>query len=1128
MIPRFKKSRFEPKPIETDYWIDLNENEYGGVFKYYDNNAMVWKQTESITKEREPQFVNSAAYNITTTDISNWNAKVGIEDFDALKEEVLNLGSEGEYVTMETLKYYLDIFAEDNGLSDETLITLNNKADKATTLSGYGIQDAYTKDEINKRFADWKVDLPENVSAFKNDVGYVTEETLSEKLPEDIVSDANYVHTDNNFTSSHKQSIEDMPYKFNELKQADEKITKTVETYNSANQGSIQSLKNDIVTITNNLTTKANADDVYTKTYLDELHSQFVTKKHAVYGFINERPTLEVGDTGHIFYDYTVNEALIWIADEWRILRTNEALENFILDEDIDETGIGMWEIEASNDSQFGRLTKYIGDYETTIDLVVPNVYIKWFTLALNKDTTTPLVSIQRDSNSVGIVFSNTNVLGELMEKEQYVKADRTETYVAYPVEENEEWYNNNEPTDIFGNTVLSKPLKSIAASGVTYSAPYNQVDTDNVLVNSYKLSQGIRRIENGSFQNVKAATNNDLAVPSGVEYIGHFAFFNSSVKTLTFPRNPVKFGYATFARNPLTKVTLPKTLDFEDIKLGGGSYLFSEGTADLTVELKEGVRAIPRYCFRTTKVKSINFPSSLEHVGKCAFYDSYVPGELNTTNIDTIESWAFRNNNFTKITFGEKLKYIAPMVFARGNQSPCTSVNMPLNVEKLYYGSFPTNLYNCGTPLVTPPGLKNLPYNFAGYYGYNINASAQKLEIPLVLSEGLESIGTYSFNNSMFTGELIFPDSLKYLQGGAFARNLRFTNTTLRIGKNLKVIAGVSPYGAHVRAVMEDFYPMYQDRLHPVSKNNYPFFQFYDYLEDGGEVASYAWETFYLFGLQTMTAFEVDPENKWFKAIDGVLYTKDGKRLVGYPCARNTTRLEIPEGCEYLDANVFAGSGYKYKVTMTNSAGTEVTFYPGNRQSAYPTDTFYGENPLREVVLPNTIINYTPMEMLEKFPSCWLGDTENMLCAASNYFTGIERFIVKDDNPRYKNDGDFLLSKDGKTLEVLTNGMKGYYTIPSSVTTIKPGAICLNLGASGASSNREAAQHRPTSAQCVYPATMWMGLNLTIPKSVVNMDDYTLYAFNVLNKMSNSSVTFEDDNPAFTYNSSTGNYERV
>ena len=33
---------------------------------------------------------------------------------------------------------------------------------------------------------------------------YVTEDTLSSKLPEDIVSDSNYVHTDNNFTNTLK------------------------------------------------------------------------------------------------------------------------------------------------------------------------------------------------------------------------------------------------------------------------------------------------------------------------------------------------------------------------------------------------------------------------------------------------------------------------------------------------------------------------------------------------------------------------------------------------------------------------------------------------------------------------------------------------------------------------------------------------------------------------------------------------------------------------------------------------------------------------------------------------------------------------------------------------------------
>lgn len=397
MIPRFKKSRFEPKPIETDYWIDLNENEYGGVFKYYDNNAMVWKQTESITREKEPQFVNSAAYNITTTDISNWNAKVGIEDFDALKEEVLNLGSVGEYVTMDTLKYYLDIF-ENEGVSEDLKLEIAGKADKSTTLSGYGIQDAYTKKEITTLFNEYKVDLPEGVSAFKNDAGYVTEKTLADKLPDDIVSDENYVHTDNNFTTAHKTAIDGLAANLDKLKEADKtintsiaSINKVVKDNNDAVQKSIAGVAEDITNINEDLLTKANIDEVYTRTYLDDIHSQFVKKRHAVYGFIDDRPTLEVTDTGHIFYDYTVNEALIWIADEWRILRSNTALENFILDEDIDETGIGMWEIDASNNSKFGRLTKYVGDYETTMDLVVPNVYIKWFTLALGVDTTTPV-----------------------------------------------------------------------------------------------------------------------------------------------------------------------------------------------------------------------------------------------------------------------------------------------------------------------------------------------------------------------------------------------------------------------------------------------------------------------------------------------------------------------------------------------------------------------------------------------------------------------------------------------------------------------------------------------------------------------------------------------------------------
>lgn len=35
------------------------------------------------------------------------------------------------------------------------------------------------------------------------------------------------------------------------------------------------------------------------------------------------------------------------------------------------------------------------------------------------------------------------------------------------------------------------------------------------------------------------------------------------------------------------------------------------------------------------------------------------------------------------------------------------------------------------------------------------------------------------------------------------------------------------------------------------------------------------------------VTSFSVDSKNKYFKAIDGVLYTKNGKKLVRYPSGR-------------------------------------------------------------------------------------------------------------------------------------------------------------------------------------------------------------------------------------------------
>lgn len=54
-----------------------------------------------------------------------------------------------------------------------------------------------------------------------------------------------------------------------------------------------------------------------------------------------------------------------------------------------------------------------------------------------------------------------------------------------------------------------------------------------------------------------------------------------------------------------------------------------------------------------------------------------------------------------------------------------------------------------------------------------------------------------------------------------------------------------------------------------------------------------------------SLAKITVLPENKFYKSIDGILYTKDGKTLIFCPVAKDG-ELRIPEGTEYIGAYAF------------------------------------------------------------------------------------------------------------------------------------------------------------------------------------------------------------------------------
>ena len=62
------------------------------------------------------------------------------------------------------------------------------------------------------------------------------------------------------------------------------------------------------------------------------------------------------------------------------------------------------------------------------------------------------------------------------------------------------------------------------------------------------------------------------------------------------------------------------------------------------------------------------------------------------------------------------------------------------------------------------------------------------------------------------------------------------------------------------------------------------------------------------LYGAQSLKSITVDPENPYLKAMDGVLYTKDGKKLIKAPCQMTGT-YTVPDGVEEIEISAFENS---------------------------------------------------------------------------------------------------------------------------------------------------------------------------------------------------------------------------
>jgi hypothetical protein len=246
------------------------------------------------------------------------------------------------------------------------------------------------------------------------------------------------------------------------------------------------------------------------------------------------------------------------------------------------------------------------------------------------------------------------------------------------------------------------------------------------------------------------------------------------------------------------------EAINLKEAKFVDCVYWIAEGEHILMDDI------IPYHAFRNKKtLYHFAFPESIKEISEAAFLDSSLSGALVLPdNVRRIHNYAFQSTNITSVTFPSTLERIDEWVF-----SYCTSLSgtllLPESLTYIGWASFidcsftgnlvlPENLEyigeagfgNCGNfsgDLKIPDKITRLNGTFGGstfngrldlnnvvYIGSSTFENC-RFKGDLVLPEELTSIDNHAFYGNEFS-TIKFPSTLKKIANCAFANNWRLT----------------------------------------------------------------------------------------------------------------------------------------------------------------------------------------------------------------------------------------------------------------------------------------------------------------------------------------------------------------
>lgn len=357
-------------------------------------------------------------------------------------------------------------------------------------------------------------------------------------------------------------------------------------------------------------------------------------------------------------------------------------------------------------------------------------------------------------------------------------------------------------------------------------------------------------------------AKSGEYAIPNGVQEIADGAFMGcGSLTGVMIPNGIRSIGALAFAScTAMETVHLPEGLT----DLGGSAFL---GCTSLkTVVIEEGITSLyDRTFYGCTALESVTLPDSLTTIENFAFNGC--------TSLITIEIpkgvQTFIPSPFTGCT--------ALTQFSVAESNPYFTA-----VDGVVYSKDLSELvlFPAGRTRVfsVPEGTERIAnYAFHGAKGLTT------VELP----DTLTCIGGYAFYECTGLLEITIPDSVKTMEKYVFFNCTKLAEITL--GSGLESIGDCVFINCKVL----------KEIVIPAS------------VTEISELAFYS--------TTALTSIEVETENAVYCSVDGILFSKDGTKLIAYPAGRKGAYV-IPDTVTALGENAFVYCAGLTSVTIPDS----------------------------------------------------------------------------------------------------------------------------------------------------------------------------------------------------------------